>query len=385
MRYAVLLLICAALLSGSGNAAWLPSVPSNFRVEPAADVPGARAIAITPDGTLIAGTRSGDVYAVSDVENTKPASARVVAHFDDPPASGVAYANSTVYIGTQNAVWALSYAHGKFGKPHKLTSVRQGSPPSGSDGDVHTTTSVAASGKHVYASVGSSCNACVETDPSRATIGSVENGRYTVMAKRVRNAIALTVNDATGSLWAGVSGEDDLPAGHPYEFFDDVSAYRGVADYGWPFCYENRRSNPVPAWAGKSCAGTAVPRVVFPAYETPTAAVFYPQHGRGKYAFPATYAGGAFVALHGSWHGPAQGLSGYLPPRVVFVPMHGDSPVHAVNWSDPSAQWVEFASGYQQGGSAHRNGRPAGLAVGPQGDLFIADDMNAKIYRVRPH
>src|SRR5689334_8288202 len=107
------------------------------------------------------------------------------------------------------------------------------------------------------------------------------------MAKRIRNAIALTVNPATGTLWAGDAGEDDLPPGHPYEFFDDVSAYRGVADYGWPFCYENRRSNPIARWSGKSCASAVVPRVVFPAYETPTAAAFYPQRSRGKYAFPA--------------------------------------------------------------------------------------------------
>lgn len=384
MRHALLLLLAAFALGSAGSAAWLPSVPSDFRIEQAADVSGARAIAITPDGTLIAGTRGGDVYAVSNAETVKPGSPRVIAHFDDAPASGVAYANGMVYIGTQNAVWELSYARGRFGKPHKLASVRPGSAPSGSDGDVHTTTSVAAFKNRVYASVGSSCNACAETDPTRATIGAVENGRYTVMAKRIRNAIALTVNE-DGSLWAGDAGEDDLPPGHPYEFFDDATAHHGVADYGWPFCYENRRQNPVAEWRGKPCAGTVVPRVVFPAYETPMAAVFYPQHPHGKFAFPAKYAGGAFVALHGSWHGPAQGLSGFMPPRVVFVPMHGDTPARPVNWSDPTAQWSEFAGGYQQGGSAHRNGRPAGLAVGPQGDLFIADDMNGEIYRVRPH
>lgn len=385
MKYVFLLLLCVTLAGCPANADWVPTVPSAFRVEPAAAVPGARAIAIAPDGTLIAGTRGGDIYAVSTIEGAKPGSPRVIAHFDDSPAAGVAFANGTVYVGTQNAVWALSYAHGQFGKPRKLASVREGSPPAGSDGDVHTTTSLAADGKHIYASVGSSCNACVETDPSRATVGAVENGRYVVMAKRIRNAIALAVNPATGALWAGVAGEDDLPAGHPYETFDDVSAYRGVADYAWPFCYENRRSNPAAKWSGTSCASAAVPRVVFPAYETPTAAVFYPPHARGKYAFPAKYARGAFVALHGSWHGPAQGLTGYLPPRVVFIPMRGDMPVHAVSWSDPSAQWSDFAGGYQQGGSAHRYGRPAGLAVGPQGDLFIADDANGEIYRVRPH
>jgi glucose/arabinose dehydrogenase len=106
-------------------------------------------------------------------------------------------------------------------------------------------------------------------------------------------------------------------------------------------------------------------------------------HPHGRYAFPAKYAGGVFVSMHGSWHGPRQGLPGYVPPRVAFVPMHGNVPQHAVNCSDPAAQWSEFAGGYQQGESAVREGAPTGIAVGPQGGLFIGDDRTGAIYRVR--
>ena len=31
-----------------------------------------------------------------------------------------------------------------------------------------------------------------------------------------------------------------------------------------------------------------------------------------------------------------------------------------------------------------RIGRPTGVAVGPQGDLFVADDQTGNIYRIRP-
>jgi glucose/arabinose dehydrogenase len=127
-----------------------------------------------------------------------------------------------------------------------------------------------------------------------------------------------------------------------------------------------------------------VPRVVFPAYETPIGAAFYPEKLSGPHAFPVKYRGGAFVALHGSWHGPAQGLSGYVPPRVVFVAMHGDVPATPVHWSDPTAQWSEFVGGYQAGASIRRIGRPTGIAIGPQGDLFVADDQTGAIYRIRP-
>jgi hypothetical protein len=32
------------------------------------------------------------------------------------------------------------------------------------------------------------------------------------------DAIALTTNPTTGTVWAGVAGQDSLPSGHPYEF-----------------------------------------------------------------------------------------------------------------------------------------------------------------------
>jgi glucose/arabinose dehydrogenase len=365
-----------------------PTVAHGFTITQIANVPGARELAFAPNGDLFVGTGSSDVYIVPHAGAAgAPGTPRVFVHLDDTHAEGVSFANGNLYIGTDSAVWRIAYRNGDLradAPAEKIASVRAGSPPAGSDGDVHLSTSVAAYGNTIYASAGSSCNACVETDPTRATIGRVENGKYVVIAKRIRNAIALAVNPATGSLWAGNAGQDELPPGHPYEIFDDVTARRAVADYGWPFCYEDRRQNPVAPWRGQSCNGVAVARVVFPAYETPIGAVFYPAHPHGRYAFPASYTGGAFVTLHGSWHGPAQGLSGFVPPRVVFVPMHGDTPARAVNWSNPNTQWTEFIGGYQQGARAQRIGRPTGIAVGPQDDLFIADDQTGNIYRVRP-
>jgi glucose/arabinose dehydrogenase len=68
----------------------------------------------------------------------------------------------------------------------------------------------------------------------------------------------------------------------------------------------------------------------------------------------------------------------------VFVPMHGDTPDRAVNWSDPTTQWQLFVGGYQNGGTAERIGRPTGITVGPDGSLFVADDQTGAIYRIRP-
>ena len=85
--------------------------------------------------------------------------------------------------------------------------------------------------------------------------------------------------------------------------------------------------------------------------------------------------------MHGSWH--SSGGTPIAPPRVAFVPMSGDAPQTAVNWSIPTTQWTDFVSGFQLPDGS-RVGRPTGIAVGPQGDLFIADDQTGAIYRVRP-
>lgn len=332
------------------------TVPPQFTITQIANVPGARELAFGRNGDLYVGTRGEDVYVVRHAEDAHAENARVYVHFDDTPASGVAFGNGKLYVGTEHAVWEV-----KNGRPVKLASVRQGDPPPGSDGDVHTTTSVVVDGTTIYASVGSSCNACMEIDPTRASVGKIENGRYVVIAKRIRNAIALAIDPQTHHLWVSNAGQDTLPPGHPYEYFDDVSARHQPVDYGWPDCWELHR-----------CPNVAVPKVTFPAYETPVGAVFYPAATKLKYEFPAQYRGGAFVTFHGSWHGPAQGLAGFMPPRVVFVALP-----HAMRWS-------EFVGGYQHGGTPQREGRPTGITVGPLGDLFVADDETGAIYRIRP-
>ncbi|HTU80617.1 MAG TPA: hypothetical protein VMF61_00715 [Candidatus Acidoferrales bacterium] len=358
------------------------TIARGFSIDRIGTVEGARELAVAPNGDLFVGTLGNDVDVIPRAESDHPGAAHTFATFDNSPAAGVALGDGALFVGTQFAVYRLDYRTGDEkarGEPVKIASVRT----SGVARD-HRTTSVAVAGDVLYASVGSSCNACrPELDDTRATIQRIDlrSGKMTVEARNIRNAIALAVDPQTHTLWAGVAGVDDLPAYHPYEIFDAVTLHDAPVDYGWPACYENRRHDA--KWPG-ACADTPISRVVFPAYETPIGAVFYPADERGAHAFPVAYRGGAFVALHGSWHGPAEGLSGFVPPRVVFVAMHGDTPDRSVNWNDPTAQWREFVSGYQIGATAERVGRPTGLAVGPDGSLFLADDQTGDIYRIRP-
>jgi len=349
----------------------VPHAPAGFSIAVIAHVPRVRELAATPDGDLIAGTSGRDVYVIPGAEKQagKP---RVFATLPDAEAAGVALGGGYLFIGTNHGVWRVAFKSGDRSAeapPERIAGVRR------IDDGGHSTTSVAVAGTTLFAGVGSSCNACEERDPTRATIQRMDlDGRdMRAVAVRIRNPIALAVDPASKALWAGVAGQDELEHGHPYEMFDDVSAHGGVADYGWPHCYENRR----PVEPESNCANVAVARVYFPAYETPIGAAFYPAHQRGAYAFPEAYRGGAFVALHGSWHQPP------VPPRVAFVPMRGDDPLTAVDWNDPNAQWTPFLEGFQNA-DGDRIGRPTGVAVGPEGSLFVADDEAGVIYRVRP-
>lgn len=382
-RLIAVLVAVAGCVSLASAQTTVPTVAPGFSIERIAQIPGARELAVAPNGDLFVGTEGPTVELLPHAESAHPGPEHTFATFDRGPAAGVTLGDGSLFVGAQFGVYRIAYRTGDQqprSAPVKLLDVRT----SGVSRDHHTT-SVALIGDVLYASVGSSCNACrPDLDATRATIQRIDlrTGATSVEALHIRNAIALAVDPRTHLLWAGVAGADDLPLGHPYEIFDAVTAHEAPVDYGWPACYENRKH--FEKWSG-DCAKTPVPRVIFPAYETPIGAVFYPLDPRGAHAFPAAYRGGAFVTLHGSWHGPAEGLPGFIPPRVVFVPMRDGAPARPADWNDPATQWHDFVSGYQSGGNADsRIGRPTGIAVAPDGSLFIADDLSGAIYRIRP-
>ncbi|MDB5070734.1 MAG: L-sorbosone dehydrogenase [Candidatus Eremiobacteraeota bacterium] len=350
-------------------------VPSGFIVSKIASGFGARELAALPNGDLIAGTTGSTVAIVPNAES--PGAAGAVATFADiadAPVSGVAYGSGFVFVATRTGVYRIAYTTGaRSGTPQKIASVRTQQPDVG-----HNTTSVAVSGSSLYVGVGSTCNACAETDPTRATIlrMGLDGSGMTVQARRWRNPIGIATDPSTGTVWAGGAGQDSLPQGHPYEYADPVSSRTAPADYGWPDCEENH----IAYTPGANCANVVVPAVTFPAYATIIGMAIYPASQTGAYTFPSAWRGGMFVGLHGSWH--VINNIPVAPPHVAFVPFSGASPARPVNWSDPTTQWNDFFTGFQNG--ATRFGRPTGVAVGAQGSLFVADDDTGSIYRIRP-
>ena len=111
------------------------------------------------------------------------------------------------------------------------------------------------------------------------------------------------------------------------------------------------------------------PLVTFGAHWAPNGVVFYAGN-----LFPARYRGGAFLAFHGSWNRAPGPQGGY---NVVFVPFSG---------GNPAGPYEPFADGFagtiEDNNPRNPDYRPVGLAVGPDGSLFIADSQKGRIWRV---
>ena len=105
----------------------------------------------------------------------------------------------------------------------------------------------------------------------------------------------------------------------------------------------------------------------FPAHWAPNGMVHY-----DKKEFPERYRNGLFIAFHGSWNRAPYPQGGY---NVVFQPMAGD---HASGGCEIFADG--FAGAVKSPDKADH--RPNGLAVGPDGSLYISDDVRGRIYRI---
>ncbi len=82
--------------------------------------------------------------------------------------------------------------------------------------------------------------------------------------------------------------------------------------------------------------------------------------------FPAAYRGGLFIAFHGSWNRAPLPQEGY---RISFLPMTAGRPAGAP---------ITFATG-QEGPTSLR---ASGVAMGPDGSLYIGSARNGTVWKV---
>jgi glucose/arabinose dehydrogenase/mono/diheme cytochrome c family protein len=202
-------------------------------------------------------------------------------------------------------------------------------------------------------------------------------------ATGIRNGEGFAI-DSSGRVFVTQHGRDQLHANWPDFYKPDQEAtlpaeelllLKAKGDYGWPKCYydpfvEKLVLAPEYGGDGKTvgvCANKIGPTAAFPAHWAPNAMVRYDQN-----QFPARYRDGVFIAFHGSWNRAPYEQGGY---NVVFQSLAGDrAPGQCEIFADGFAGPVKSPAK-----AAHR---PSGLAVGPDGSLYVSDDIRGRIYRI---
>jgi len=161
-------------------------------------------------------------------------------------------------------------------------------------------------------------------------------------------------------MWADETGQDNLGDDFPPDEIDLIEAGR---HYGFPFFIGRNRPNEGQPELKDAAADVTADNAVPPALELPAHITgmdlrFY----RGT-QFPPSYRNALFMALHGS----ARKNNGYSVVRVI---MKNGRP----------SGLEDFATGWLKDGVV--SGRPAGLATGADGALYVSDDNKGFIYRI---
>jgi glucose/arabinose dehydrogenase/cytochrome c5 len=202
-----------------------------------------------------------------------------------------------------------------------------------------------------------------------------------------RHALALAWNPVSKVFFMVQMGRDNLNVVDPahYDVLDNAERVAEVmhvvregADFGWPSTYWDpikKARMLAPEFGGDNIKRVDPdpydkPVVAFPAHWAPLQMAFY-----AGTQFPDKYRNGAFVTFHGSWNRAPRAQGGY---QVAFVPFDDKGM--------PAGTFETFADGFAGKAEFTNPGearfRPSGVAVGPDGSLYISETEKGRIWRV---
>ncbi|HEV7415268.1 MAG TPA: YbhB/YbcL family Raf kinase inhibitor-like protein [Tianweitania sediminis] len=338
--------------------------PDGFQVTVfARDLVNPRMLAVGPKDRLYATRRTvGDVILIEDGDGDGEAdTTRTVASRDGM--HGIAFDGDQVFLVTVNDVYVADVEDDGSFSP--LRRIINDLPDAGQ----HPNRTIAIGPDDMlYISVGSTCNACAESNPENATMlrAKKDGSSRTILAKGLRNTIGFDWQPGTGDLYGIDHGIDWLGDEAQIE---EVNLIEKGKDYGWPYIYGmgeiNPQDNPPEGVSLEQLAReTEKPLAGYTPHSAPMQMAFY----KGA-AFPEEYRGDAFIAMRGSWN--RRPPSGYEVARVRF---ENDRPVAVEPFVTGFLNEGENGFGYL--------GRLAGLTVAPDGSMFVCDDSNGVIYRI---
>lgn len=382
-------------------------LPAGFSATAISESVGrARHIAVNTNGDVyvkLERLRNGKGIVVLREKNGKTTE---VNSFGDFPGSGIAIKNGYLYVTSDEAVFRYKFNEkneiSPSQKPEKiitgLVNKRQ-----------HAAKTIALDDAgNIYVNIGAPSNSCQIKDrengskgmdpcPILDSAGGIwqfkadklnqtykDGSRY---ATGIRNAVGVTWNSSANDLYAMQHGRDGLFQMFP-EMYDaeqgaelpaeELLRVKKGSDFGWPYCYYDQFQSKkilAPEYGGDKkkqgrCEGVDTPEVAFPGHWGPNALVFY----TGS-QFPEKYKNGVFIAFHGSWNRAPLKQQGY---KVVFVPFNADGKA--------TGEYEVFADGFTGAEELASPGdaktRPCGLAEGPDGSLYISDDVRGTIWKI---
>jgi glucose/arabinose dehydrogenase len=234
-------------------------------------------------------------------------------------------------------------------------------------GGWHLTRTVAVAPNHrLYVSVGSSCNACLEKEPVRATIASYngDGSNAKTAACGLRNAVGLKFVE--GKLWATNMGADHLGDNVPN---DTLIQVKEGGNYGWPTVYVDggkAKSDPKFKIAKARVNPAQVPPVqaYFFAHSSPLGLEYFDRQS----PFPLLR-GQFLVSLHGA------GFTRINHGYSVCIAPRNEAP------GAPRLVERDFITGFKKGRRIY--GRPADILRFREGFL-LSDDYAGAVYYVTP-
>lgn len=348
------LLVSAEVFAASDLPLTKIQLPPGFKIELLARVPNARAMAVSPKGTLFVGSRQGgNVYAVIR-KNLKVQEVVVLSRGQKQPA-GVAFADGDLYFSSIDKIWRLPGVEKNLKKPPRPVLVSDKFPSETHHGWKYI--GFGPDGK-LYVPVGAPCNVCAR-DARYANIMRMnkDGSDLEVFAFGIRNTVGFAWQPKTHELWFTENGRDLLGDDVPPDELN--RAPRAGMDFGFPFCHGGTILDP-EFGQGKNCANYTAPVQLLAPHGASLGMTFY----TGK-MFPAEYRDQIFIAEHGSWNRSKK--SGY---RISLVKLNGDK---AVSYTPFAQGWLENESNW---------GRPVDVLVDLDGALLISDDDAGAIYRV---
>ncbi len=324
--------------------------------------------------------------------------------FGDYKGTGITSKNGYLYASSDNDVYRYKLdAQENVINPNQPEKIITGLLA----GKQHETKSIVLDNdNNIYVNIGVNSNSCQVQDRALHSPGMVgcplldsmggiwrfkadklsqsyaQGERY---ATGLRNVVGLDWNHQNNTLFVMQHGRDNLNSAWPELFTQQQSAelpsecmymIKKGDNAGWPYIYYDhiqKKKILAPEYGGdgkkEGSKDFIDPVVAFPGHMAPNGLMFYTGN-----MFPQRYKNGAFIAFHGSWNRSPLPQEGYF---VAFVPFKDGK---------PSGEWEIFAKGFsgvsQVMSVREAQHRPCGLAQGPDGSLFVTDDVKGTIYKI---